>query len=176
MSRIFRFQQPLQNRVPRVQVLLPLPKRSSHRFRNCFFFVRQNLPEARACRASSPSAAGGRCSEARMAQRSKYGVTPPYFGHRKRGCEATSSPFVYHRQSFGDNYRFCFTAILLVFTILIKLRRTVFSVRRFFFIAPFLLTLCHTVHAIRLVHHQKSINHNSNPFVTPISISVFRLT
>ena len=58
------------------------------------FFVRQNLSEARACRASSPSAAGGRCSEARMAQRSKYGVTPPYFGHRKRGCEATSSPSV----------------------------------------------------------------------------------
>lgn len=64
-----------------------------------------------ACRASSPSAAGGRCSEARMAQRSKYGVTPPYFGHRKRGCEATSSPFVYHKQSCGDNYCFCFTAI-----------------------------------------------------------------
>ncbi len=74
------------------QVLLPLPKRNSHRFGDCFFFVRQNLSEARACRASSPSAAGGRCSEARMAQRSKYGVTPPYFGHRKRGCEATSSP------------------------------------------------------------------------------------
>ena len=74
-----------------------LPKRNSHRFGDCFFFVRQNLSEARACRASSPSAAGGRCSEARMAQRSKYGVTPPYFGHRKRGCEATSSPFVYHR-------------------------------------------------------------------------------
>ena len=76
----------------RDQVLLPLPKRNSHRFGDCFFFVRQNLSEARACRASSPSAAGGRCSEARMAQRSKYGVTPPYFGHRKRGCEATSSP------------------------------------------------------------------------------------
>ena len=123
--------------MPRVQVLLPLPKRNSHHFGDCSFFVRQNLSEARACRASSPSAAGGRCSEARMAQRSKYGVTPPYFGHRKRGCEATSSPFVYHRQSFGDNYRFCFTAILLVFTILIKLRRTVFSVRRFFIFAPF---------------------------------------
>ena len=54
----------------------------------------QNLSEARACRASSPSAAGGRCSEARMAQRSKYGVTPPYFGNRKRGCKATSSPSV----------------------------------------------------------------------------------
>lgn len=39
ISRIFRFQQPLQNRVPR------------------------------------------------MAQRSKYGVTPPYFGHRKRGAK-----------------------------------------------------------------------------------------
>ena len=76
----------------RDQVLLPLPKRNSHRFGDCFFFVRQSLSEARACRASSPSAAGGRCSEARMAQRSKYGVTPPYFGHRKRGCEATSSP------------------------------------------------------------------------------------
>ena len=75
------------------------------------FFVRQNLSEARACRASSPSAAGGRCSEARMAQRSKYGVTPPYFGHRKRGCEATSSPFVYLRQSYRDNHCFCFTAI-----------------------------------------------------------------
>ena len=70
-----------------------------------------------ACRASSPSAACGRCSEARMAQRSKYGVTPPYFGHRKRGCEATSSPFVCHRQSCGDNYRFCFTAFLLTFPI-----------------------------------------------------------
>lgn len=123
--------------MPRVQVLLPLPKRNSHRFGDCFFFVRQNLSEARACRASSPSAAGGRCSEARMAQRSKCGVTPPYFGYRKRGCEATSSPFVYLRQSCGDNYRFCFTAILLVFTILIKLRRTVFSVRRFFIFAQF---------------------------------------
>ena len=123
--------------MPRVQVLLPLPKRNSHHFGDCFFFVRQNLSEARACRASSPSAAGGRCSEARMAQRSKYGVTPPYFGYRKRGCEATSSPFVYLRQSCGDNYRFCFTAILLVFTILIKLRRTVFSVRRFFIFAQF---------------------------------------
>ena len=101
----------------RDQVLLPLPKRNSHRFGDCFFFVRQSLSEARACRASSPSAAGGRCSEARMAQRSKYGVTPPYFGHRKRGCEATSSPFVYLRQSCGDNYCFCFTAISLAFPI-----------------------------------------------------------
>lgn len=117
--------------------LLPLPKRNSHRFGDCYFFVRQNLSEARACRASSPSAVGGRCSEARMAQRSKYGVTSPYFGHRKRGCEATSSPFVYHRQSCGDNYSFCFTAILLVFPILIKLRRMVFSVRRFSIFAPF---------------------------------------
>ena len=112
-------------------------KKKQSPFGDCFFFVRQNLSEARACRASSPSAAGGRCSEARMAQRSKYGVTPPYFGYRKRGCEATSSPFVYLRQSCGDNYRFCFTAILLVFTILIKLRRTVFSVRRFFIFAQF---------------------------------------
>lgn len=47
----------------RDQVLLPLPKRNSHHFGDCFFFVRQNLSEARACRASSPSAAGGRCSE-----------------------------------------------------------------------------------------------------------------
>ena len=31
--------QPLQNRMPRVQVLPPLPKRSSHRFGDCFFFV-----------------------------------------------------------------------------------------------------------------------------------------
>lgn len=121
----------------RDQVLLPLPKRNSHRFGDCFFFVRQNLPEARACRASSPSAAGGRCSEARMAQRSKYGVTPPYFGYRKRGCEATASPFVYHLQSCDDNYRFCFTAFLLAFPILIKLRRTVFSVRRFFIFTLF---------------------------------------
>lgn len=82
-------------------------------------------------------AAGGRCSETRMAQRSKYGVTPPYFGHRKRGCEATSSPFVYHRQSCGDNHCFCFTAILLTFPIWIKLRRTVFNVRRFFIFKPF---------------------------------------
>lgn len=73
------------------------------------------------------------------AQRSKYGVTPPYFGHRKRGCEATSSPFVYHRQSCGDNHCFSFTAILLVFPILIKLRRTVFSVRRFFIFSPFFI-------------------------------------
>ena len=94
-----------------------LPKRNSYRFGDCFFFVRQNLSEARACRASSPSAAGGRCSEARMAQRSKYGVTPPYFGPRKRGCEATSSPFVYHMQSCGDNHCFCFTAFLLAFPI-----------------------------------------------------------
>lgn len=94
-----------------------LPKRNSHRFGDCFFFVRQNLSEARACRASSPSAAGGRCSEARMAQRSKCGVTPPYFGYRKRGCEATSSPFVFLGQSYGDNHCFCFTAILLAFPI-----------------------------------------------------------
>ena len=71
ISRVSCLQQQLQNRVPRVQVLLPLPKRNSHRFGDCFFFVRQNLSSARACRASSPSAAGGRCSEARMAQRSK---------------------------------------------------------------------------------------------------------
>ena len=121
----------------RDQVLLPLPKRNSHQNGDCFFLVRQNLTEARACRASSPSAAGGRCSEARMAQRSKYGVTTPYFGHRKRGCEATSSPFVYNRQSCGDNHCFCFTAILLAFPIWIKLRRTVFSVRRLFIFSPF---------------------------------------
>ena len=60
-----------------------------------------------------------------MAQRSKYGVTPPYFGHRKRGCEATSSPFVYLRQSCGDNYCFCFTAISLVFPIYITEQGTV---------------------------------------------------
>ena len=72
-----------------------------------------------------------------MAQRSKYGVTPPYFGHRKRGCEATSSPFVYHRQSCGDNHCFCFTAISLAFLIWIKLRRTVFSVRRLFIFTLF---------------------------------------
>ena len=53
-----------------------LPKRNSHRFGDCFFFVRQNLSEARTCRASSPSAAGGRCSEARMAQRSKFIAAP----------------------------------------------------------------------------------------------------
>ena len=112
-------------------------KKKQSPFGDCFFFVRQNLSEARACRASSPSAAGGRCSEARMAQRSKYGVTLPYFGHRKRGCEATSSPFVYLRQSCGDNHSSCFTAILLAFPIWIKLRRTVFSVRRFFIFTPF---------------------------------------
>lgn len=55
----------------------------------------------------------------------------------QEGCEATSSPFVYLRQSCGDNYCFCFTAILLAFHILIKLRRTVFSVRRFSIFAPF---------------------------------------
>lgn len=89
--------------------------------RGLYFNTRLNWKRAfrskTACRASSPSAAGGRCSEARMAQRSKYGVTPPYFGHRKRGCEATSSPFVYLRQSCGDNYCFCFTAFLLAFLI-----------------------------------------------------------
>ena len=72
-----------------------------------------------------------------MAQRSKYGVTTPHFGYRKRGCEAISSPFVYLRQSCGDNYCFCFTSILLTFLIQIKLRRTVFSVRRFFIFTPF---------------------------------------
>ena len=74
-----------------------------------------------------------------MAQRSKYGVTSPYFGHRKRGCEATSSPFVYLRQSCGDNYCFCFMAVLLAFSIYIKLRRTVFSVRRIFVFTPFIV-------------------------------------
>lgn len=57
----------------------------------------------------------------------------------QEGCEATSSPFVYHRQSCGDNHCFSFTAILLVFPILIKLRRTVFSVRRFFIFSPFFI-------------------------------------
>ena len=51
-----------------------------------------------------------------------------------------------------------------------------FRTPNFHFYTVFLFTLCHTIHPIRLVHHQKSINHNSNPFVTPISISVFRLT
>ena len=51
-----------------------------------------------------------------------------------------------------------------------------FPYAAFSFSLLFLFTLCHTIHAIRLVHHQKSINHNSNPFVTPINISVFRLT
>ena len=101
------------------QFLLPLPKRNSHRFGGCFFFVRQNLSEARACQASSPSAAGGRCSEARIAQRSKYCVTLLYFGHRKRGCEATSSPFVYYRQSCGDNHCFC---LQIIQSILINIR------------------------------------------------------
>ena len=62
-----------------------------------------------------------------------------------------------------------FTAILLVFPILIKLRRTVFSIRRLFIFTLFLLILCHTIHAIRLVHHQKSINHNSNALVITYS-------
>ena len=35
----FFFRQPLQNRVPRVQVLLPLPKRTAPRLRCCSFFV-----------------------------------------------------------------------------------------------------------------------------------------
>lgn len=35
----------------------------------------------------------------------------------------------------------------------------------FSFSHRFLFTLCHTIHTIRLVHHQKSINHNSNQFV-----------
>ena len=92
-------------------------KKKQSPFGDCFFFVRQNLSSARARRASSPSAAGGRCSEARMAQRSKCGGVTPYFGHRKRGCEATSSSFVFHRQSCGDNHCFCFTSILLAFSI-----------------------------------------------------------
>lgn len=78
------------------------------------------------------------------AQRSKYGVTPPYFGHRKRGCEATSSPSVYFRQSCGDNHCFCLTAILLAFPIYIKLRRTVFSVRRLFHFYTVFCSLCAT--------------------------------
>lgn len=73
-----------------------------------------------------------------MAQRSKYGVTPPYFGHRKRGCEATSSPFVYLRQSCGDNYCFCFTAISLVFPIYITEQGTVLcKVKMFLFALQF---------------------------------------
>ena len=129
--------------MPRVQVLLPLPKRNSHHFGDCFFFVRQNLSEARACRDSSPSAAGGRCSEARMAQRSKYGVTSPYFGHRKRGCEATSSPFVYLRQSCGDDHCFCFTAFLLVFPIYITTAHGLFRTPLFHFHTVF-CSLCAT--------------------------------
>ena len=35
----------------------------------------------------------------------------------------------------------------------------------FHFYTVFLFSLCHTIHPIRLVHHQKSINHNSNQFV-----------
>ena len=90
-----------------------------------------------------------------MAQRSKYGVTPPYFGHRKRGCEATSSPFIYHRQSCGDNHCFRFTAILLAFPIYIKLRRTVFSVRRFFIFTPFFVYFVPHNPRNPFGHHQK---------------------
>lgn len=42
-----------------------------------------------------------------------------YFGHRKRGCEATSSPFVYYRQSCGDNHCFC---LQIIQSILINIR------------------------------------------------------
>ena len=62
----------------------------------CFGFRSNDMNPRHAERAgaSRRAAVGGGCSEARMAQRSKYGVTPPYFGHRKRGCKATSSPSV----------------------------------------------------------------------------------
>ena len=39
----------------------------------------------------------------------------------------------------------------------------------FLYRTVFLFTLCHTIHAIRLVHHQKSINHKSNPLVITFS-------
>ena len=66
----------------RDQVLLPLPKRNSHRFGDCFFFVRQNLSEARACRGEPP------CRRRWQMQRGEDGAAV------KRGCEATLSPSV----------------------------------------------------------------------------------
>ena len=39
----------------------------------------------------------------------------------------------------------------------------------FSFSHRFMFTLCHTIRPIRLVHHQKSINHNSNPLVITFS-------
>ena len=39
----------------------------------------------------------------------------------------------------------------------------------FSFSHRFLFTLCHTIHPIRLVHHQKSINHKSNSLVITFS-------
>jgi len=39
----------------------------------------------------------------------------------------------------------------------------------FLYRTVFLFTLCHTIHAIRLVHHQKSINHKSNSLVITFS-------
>lgn len=40
-----------------------------------------------------------------------------------------------------------------------------FRTPSFHFHTVFLFTMCHTIHAIRLVHHQKSINHKSNSLV-----------
>jgi len=51
-----------------------------------------------ACRAEKRSAAGGRCSDVFMAQRSKKArkkrSTAGFFGNRKRGCAATRSLLV----------------------------------------------------------------------------------
>ena len=51
-----------------------------------------------ACRAEKRSAAGGRCSDVFMAQRSKKArkkrSAAGFFGNRKRGCAATRSLFV----------------------------------------------------------------------------------
>ena len=76
----------------------------------------------------------------------------------------------------APNYR-CFfplfTAIYGVFTCFFHIDKTTahgfFRTPIFHFLHRFLFTLCHTIHPIRLVHHQKSINHKSKSLVITFS-------
>ena len=63
---------------PRAEGSSPSAPAKTKRHLRVSFLLWQDIifTEARACRASSPSAAGGRCSEARMAQRSKFVGAP----------------------------------------------------------------------------------------------------
>ena len=94
----FFSRQPLQNRVPRVRALLPLPNKKDLRLcggLSCFIEQKRTR--------GTRSVPGNACSRRRWRiQRAGVGAAvekieekrqrEDFFGHRKRGCEATSSP------------------------------------------------------------------------------------